>query len=648
MIPIYSDFDKKKYDNTVNLESGETILLPDNTLAQFSGKKHSAGGIDTILPGEGTKIFASAIQLPKEIISVILDKQKSKVSKMSPAQLTKMFPTKNYLDILENSEDPYRKETAMLMLNKNLAKLETVFAAQEQYKDYKGIQDGKLLKDQGMKPEYKTGGYYQAAGEVPINMPFINFWPKDNNPETPTQELLWDVPENYENWKRDSRGVTLPEYGKEVFGQYQKLYGIDAQGNRMTDPKSIQRRIALGVQHGGNQWDKTFQDKYATVMFNPKTGEYVNLSKRDFVDTPFKQANYKELDKLPTTDPTQLMNLGWDLMTPVTSENKQWAVRTAKRMGIPEKTMLENSWLNPGEYDDLYRRITTTVNSPGSGPEGMPLVDEPVIPANPQIDAPKADTPVPKTTTPYSPTQIKDIPKNVYQQNVLGLLGDLIGVRAMAPFRPTPQGIANQVRPEYTSSIPSLQALSLASKNSQNLGNSIYSDAATADMYSKFDLGQLNAANSRVSNDTQRYNTEQIVNMTNQNRTAASEIGYENSRNTLMAREDTDRTRQNIINSLRDTNNSYQMDYLWPQEMLKQTSRYYPESKGRFLNNTLDFKINPNYSNQFTKNWLSPGSEGMTIEDAHTNWESAKNQQDTESMEYWQAIALELLKNRNK
>lgn len=131
---------------TINAEKNETFLTPSGILQNIRGKSHSEGGTNlTVEPG--TKIFSQKLKFPKEIVADILGKKKTEVTKMSPAELSKKFPTEGYIETLKSNKDQYAKNTALIGLNKNIAQLETIFQAQEKFKNDNGIQDGKLMSE---------------------------------------------------------------------------------------------------------------------------------------------------------------------------------------------------------------------------------------------------------------------------------------------------------------------------------------------------------------------------------------------------------------------------------------------------------------------------------------------------------------------
>lgn len=113
------------------LEDGETFIQPDGELQKIVGKKHSEGGEKVFLP-DGTRIYSEYLKVPKDVAQEVLGKKPNK--KYSYASLSKKFPTKPYMEIIEADEDDFKVEGAKINLMNNLSKLDTLFYAQEQDK----------------------------------------------------------------------------------------------------------------------------------------------------------------------------------------------------------------------------------------------------------------------------------------------------------------------------------------------------------------------------------------------------------------------------------------------------------------------------------------------------------------------------------
>lgn len=145
---------KYQMGGTAEVEGDETAVLPDSELVEFKGKKHKDGGIKVDLPN-GTRIYSEYSTAPVEIVEQVLGKKTK--GKMSYADLSKKFPTKPYMEILENEKsDEYEKNGAQLKLMNNLSKLDTIFYAQETEKKTQG-----KTFQQGGQIDWTTGQMYQ-------------------------------------------------------------------------------------------------------------------------------------------------------------------------------------------------------------------------------------------------------------------------------------------------------------------------------------------------------------------------------------------------------------------------------------------------------------------------------------------------------
>lgn len=182
---------KYQFGGTLSeVEGDETAVLPDSELVKFEGKKHKDGGIKVDLPG-GTRIFSEHLKAPNDIAEQVLGKKVK--GKMSYADISKKFPTKPYLDTLKHSEDEYARTTAELKLTNNLAKLDTLFYAQEQSKKQKS------------ENKFQDGGYYAS--------PSLSYFPKKGQTfqSTPQTDVFYDPYKN-QYVKRISNGIGKGRY----------------------------------------------------------------------------------------------------------------------------------------------------------------------------------------------------------------------------------------------------------------------------------------------------------------------------------------------------------------------------------------------------------------------------------------------------
>lgn len=252
---------------SINAEKGEQILLPSGILAKVSGKPHSEGGTDLNVES-GSKIFSKAVKLPKEIVAEILDKKVSQVSKMSPADLASKFPTEKHIDDLQSDDkDKYAKNTAEINLKKNLAKLETIFQAQEKFKDAKGIQSGKLMT-QSQKDSMQVGGIIRNKRPYLKELPDIKPTPYDANyyrrNMQPQMEIV-STPEGYGFFNEKNQFV---------------LVGDNPNPNSVYDPTAMPYK----VKSNGKNYDLTYDNFYQTNNYVPKGSRDYNLNSKAYAE----------------------------------------------------------------------------------------------------------------------------------------------------------------------------------------------------------------------------------------------------------------------------------------------------------------------------------------------------------------------------
>jgi hypothetical protein len=125
----------EEYANA-EVEGGETALTPDGMLMKFNGPSHAQGGINTNLE-EGTKIFSEHLKVPEEVQRGLGLKKVNK--KLSYAKLSEKLKTKPFIEMMNETDDPYKLNTAKVQLEKNMAMLESLFFAQEKDKEMKGM-----------------------------------------------------------------------------------------------------------------------------------------------------------------------------------------------------------------------------------------------------------------------------------------------------------------------------------------------------------------------------------------------------------------------------------------------------------------------------------------------------------------------------
>lgn len=151
------DYPFKKMPGLVNVEveKGETILLPDGSLYNVEGKTHKRGGEKVFAP-DGTKVFSNYVSLKPDVVEEITGMKK----RMKPAELSKKYQTLEHLKDMK-SKDSLTASTAALMFDKHKNMQEIIFEAQEQTKNKK-----KAGKEMKAPPEMQAAPEMQAGGMV--------------------------------------------------------------------------------------------------------------------------------------------------------------------------------------------------------------------------------------------------------------------------------------------------------------------------------------------------------------------------------------------------------------------------------------------------------------------------------------------------
>ena len=306
---------KYQFGGTLSeVEGDETAVLPDSELVKFEGKKHKDGGIKVDLPG-GTRIFSEHLKTPNDIAEQVLGKKVK--GKMSYADISKKFPTKPYLDTLKHSEDEYARTTAELKLTNNLAKLDTLFYAQEQSKEQKAEKKGQSFQSGGQFEEGRFGGSGQG---VDFDWITGQVDPSTLNPIS----LLWNATDKnrpYDFSKQSQDGVGTNYTDEEPsFGGYMPIKDSFQYPKIHTEPAStVSTGVILNLRNpkiaNQNVPESDQQDQPVPTVpqvrgkqSNKRAKPIINLSDpdSDFVQIPLP------FGQLPTADLTnrQVSSMG--------------------------------------------------------------------------------------------------------------------------------------------------------------------------------------------------------------------------------------------------------------------------------------------------------------------------------------------------
>lgn len=386
-----------KYVSNVELEKGEVLLRPNEDsfdLVDIGGKLHSKGGTYARL-GKGDRVFSSKIKLPEQLVSALIGTNK----KISPADLAKKYSIDRYNDILKNSTDPISKKSAELMIAKNSAMLESIFDAQEMFKETRGVKDGVLLKDQGKDANLDSAAM-QVGGRTPIGFAYPGFKPMTLGYQDEKNNYLnlYTAPDRYalnpngqprdpSYWQKDkkNRWFTKPEHTQDVLDQYADQTGYNRVTNTYnTDELSQNRRKAL-VLNPKNNVSNTFSSSYVpTFGTRDASGNFTPQYKTASQAKGYADPRY---DKLPAFDPKMDVSKMDVEFFPAKGVDKN--VKNA----FADKS-------NAGNYDDIR---TLSMAYPRTQPPARPAIThtEPLAPK--PIAQPVSETPNDLKINPAAP-----------------------------------------------------------------------------------------------------------------------------------------------------------------------------------------------------------------------------------------------------
>lgn len=144
-------FKKMPGMDNIEVEHGETIQLPDGNVYQVNGKTHKRGGENVYAP-DNSRVFSQHLKLPSSVSKELGGPER----RISPAELSKRYPTEKFRTMLEKSKnDPIKEKTAALMHAKHLTMQDAIFTAQESMKEEKKI-NKKSFRYGGLK-KYQQG-----------------------------------------------------------------------------------------------------------------------------------------------------------------------------------------------------------------------------------------------------------------------------------------------------------------------------------------------------------------------------------------------------------------------------------------------------------------------------------------------------------
>lgn len=169
--------------DAIEAERDEVIVNPDGVAYHIDGKKHSQGGTK-MLAEPGSFILSQHLKLEPDVVEKLGYGKK----KASPADLARKSPTDKWADIMDSSDKRYdelSKKTAALMFQKNAARQNLIYEAQESLKAKKGMKND-LDMAVMRKSSFGSGGKIYAqngsyAPALPGDIAPIDLTPSEMN-----------------------------------------------------------------------------------------------------------------------------------------------------------------------------------------------------------------------------------------------------------------------------------------------------------------------------------------------------------------------------------------------------------------------------------------------------------------------------------
>lgn len=137
-------------------EKDEILVGPDKVTYEIGGKTHKQGGTK-MLAEEGSYILSQHLKLPKKVVKSLGYAEKE----MSPAKLSRMSDTSKFKDVMDSKDKRYdelAKKTAAIMFEKNAARQDLIFSAQEDYKQSRGMKNDADMASSNLQKRFESGG----------------------------------------------------------------------------------------------------------------------------------------------------------------------------------------------------------------------------------------------------------------------------------------------------------------------------------------------------------------------------------------------------------------------------------------------------------------------------------------------------------
>lgn len=257
--------------DTIEAEKGEVIVNPEGVAFAIDGKPHSRGGTP-MMAENGSFILSRKLKLPEEVAETL-----GADGAISPADLSKRFPTGKYKDIMDSKDKRYddlAKKTAAFMFEKNQMKQRLIFGAQEEYKRSQGMendaeyaQNGLMVAANypGIKTPTKSGVFQNAQGFHTIN--FANSGSQGYSEMKDGLETLYNRPFANDSYFRiqgdllNAKGYTDAQ--KKILGERQARLSDMRKTLGVPDGALVEKEFAKYLREADKIEKDQFLDKFA-------------------------------------------------------------------------------------------------------------------------------------------------------------------------------------------------------------------------------------------------------------------------------------------------------------------------------------------------------------------------------------------------
>lgn len=570
-----------KTNGPIELEGGEVVQLPDFSIEHVKGPKHKFGGVDTTLP-KGAKVFSN--------------KLKAKDSKKTFAELAKQLDITKEKELVDNTfAHKADRNTAAIHLKRKQAKLDALFAEQQEMNDNNSTDESSTFPD---------GGVIKNSVNLPKQKNQINWWENESVDPLKGRDVYKNMSpsEKILNSTENIPGINLPkmpEQQKPLTAQ-EKLQSL-VNGNKPPYPDNAatlsQKRDRLrqvlnnyGKKLGYDSGIDDFKNLSQTDM-NAAAGKFQEYLSKNHPDVVKNYMNF--------TDPTNKGRSNSSDPMKGFKDDLWWY-----RAPMFEDVQFDNE----KDYQDFVTKNSTKSNV--NGKDYYQYKDNPDYFINPVFKENAPSEPVskqPTVTKPVAPMGEEFTPASKFHQTPSSManfplyqaLPELSGfLAAMNPYSYyTPDYTHWEVSPSTLNIQPQLDSINSSFQTGikQNTGNASVNNSRNTAMFNQALQAKQQAFGNKQNYDAQnRFQADQLnmnartqENMLDLN---AAEKVYNNYRSVAMDNAGTEK--MNAISSLTNkTANYYQDEYRKMLYFDTILDNYYYDGKDK----KNPVKLDPNY-----------------------------------------------------